>query len=366
MKTTFAKHDLARALELTKPAIPSKPAQPILAGVLITVGDDAATFDAFDRTSQVHTTIPCDTREPGQVLLPHRTLHDVVAKLPDKPITITHMGSAAQFTCGPRTFELPPMTIDDYPPLPDMPPAVGAIDWSDLAAAIREVGAAAGRDDTLPMLTGIKVDARDGALTLAATDRFRLAHTTLPWDGDDLDMLIPARDILTLARTTWHGDVTIHHDQRRLGFTLGDTRTILRLIDADFPKWRPLIPKDSDTTIRIDRKTMADAVKFTSVLAGDTGQVVLSITGGQVTIASKTAQDGAGEEVIACDTVGKELNIAFTSRYLLDALAGDGTALMTFTRPGRPAMVWPDLPCGEGKVPDADRGHLLMPVRLPG
>ena len=49
------------------------------------------------------------------------------------------------------------------------------------AEAVPQVAVAAGRDDTLPMLTGIRVEIDGRRLTLAATDRFRLAVRELEW-----------------------------------------------------------------------------------------------------------------------------------------------------------------------------------------
>jgi DNA polymerase-3 subunit beta len=65
--------------------------------------------------------------------------------------------------------------VKDYPPLPQMPDASGAVDSAEFAEAVAQTVIAAGRNDTLPMLTGIRIEIDGDRLTLAATDRFRLA-----------------------------------------------------------------------------------------------------------------------------------------------------------------------------------------------
>ena len=65
-------------------------------------------------------------------------------------------GPKAEITCGTARFTLPTMPVEDYPSLPDMPTVAGAVDSDDFAQAVAQVAVAAGRDDTLPVLTGVR------------------------------------------------------------------------------------------------------------------------------------------------------------------------------------------------------------------
>ena len=72
------------------------------------------------------------------------------------------------------------------------------------AEAIGQVAVAAGRDDTLPMLTGIRVEISGEKVVLAATDRFRLAVRELTWSTDSADVeaavLVPAKTLAEAAK----------------------------------------------------------------------------------------------------------------------------------------------------------------------
>lgn len=288
--------------------------------------------------------------------------------MPEKPVTLTVDGAKLTIVAGRSDFQLPTMTLDDYPVLPDAPEVVGEVSGHDLSAAVHAAGVATSRDDTLPMLTGIKMEAYDGGITLAATDRFRLAVRTIDWDGQDFDILAPARALLDAVKQVGSQPAQILTDGSRFGLRFGATTIITRLIDADFPKFRPLLQTSSLHQARIGRQSLIDAVKMVGTLATNTPQVTLDMQDGQVTVATHGADTGAGSDTLDCELVGDPTRMAFNSQYLLDGLNNiqDDLVLITMQQPNRPAMIWPDLPSDENSVPDSRDAYLLMPVRLPG
>ena len=110
-----------------------------------------------------------------------RLLSDITRSLPAKPVDVTVEGRRVSLTCGSARFSLPTLAVEDYPTLPTLPEETGVISADLFAEAIGQVAVAAGRDDTLPMLTGIRVEISGDTVVLAATDRFRLAVRELTW-----------------------------------------------------------------------------------------------------------------------------------------------------------------------------------------
>src|SRR5690606_25031826 len=84
-------------------------------------------------------------------------------------------------TCGASRFTLLTMPVDDYPALPALPELTGSIDADVFAEAVAQVTIAASRDETLPLLTGVRVEIEGEKMTLLATDRYRLALRELAW-----------------------------------------------------------------------------------------------------------------------------------------------------------------------------------------
>src|SRR6266705_3586503 len=70
-------------------------------------------------------------------------------------------------------------------------------DAGAFAAAVAQVAVAAGRDDTLTLLTGVRVELEGSTMTLLATDRYRLAIKELQWRPEvtdaSLQALVPAK-----------------------------------------------------------------------------------------------------------------------------------------------------------------------------
>ena len=90
-------------------------------------------------------------------------------------------GKPSAISCSNARFSLPTLPVEDYPSLPAMPSSAGVVDSDVFAEAVGQVAVAAGRDDTLPMLTGVRLEIEDDVITLAATDRYRLAVREFAW-----------------------------------------------------------------------------------------------------------------------------------------------------------------------------------------
>ena len=132
-----------------------------------------------------------------------KLLADIVANMPSGPVEVSTNGNKLQLKGGSARFELPLMGLDDYPQLPSLPEVTGKISPAALTAAVTQVASAAGRDDTLPMLTGIHMEVNGTHLKLTATDRFRLALRSLEWEPTspnvEAKLLIPAKTLLDLS-----------------------------------------------------------------------------------------------------------------------------------------------------------------------
>ena len=179
MKFRVERDVLADAAAWVARSLPARPPVPVLGGVLIQGGGDPGaetlTVSGFDYETSARVEVDATIGDPGQVLVSGRLLADIARALPPKPVDLVVDGARATINCGSSRFSLPTMPVEDYPQLPAMPQRAGSVQADKLAAAVAQVAVAAGRDDTLPMLTGVRLEIEGTRLTLAATDRFRLA-----------------------------------------------------------------------------------------------------------------------------------------------------------------------------------------------
>src|SRR6188472_1052571 len=247
MKFRVAREDLADAVAWVAKSLPARPPVPVLGGILLEVNDSTLTVAGFDYEVSTRAEVSVDnvdTSDGGRILVSGRLLSEIARSLPAKPVDISVDGSRVSIVGGPARFSLPTMPVDDYPALPEMPAVAGTVDGGEFAEAVNQTAVSAGRDETLPMLTGIRVEIEGEAVTLAATDRFRLAVRELSWTpataGLSTAVLVPARTLADAAKTLGGsaGPVILALGGGLLGLEAGGRRTTVRLLDVEFVKYR--------------------------------------------------------------------------------------------------------------------------------
>lgn len=378
LKFRTSKEDFADAASWVARSLPSRPPTPIMAGVKIIAAGGKLVLAGYDYETSTEVTVSAEVDTEGVVLVSGKLLADITKSLPAKPLDARIDGNQLVLQCGASKFTLPTMSVEDYPQLPDSPKNSGSINAEVYAQAIAQVSVAAGRDDTLPMLTGVRVEVSGDKITLAATDRFRLAVRELEWTpGTDmpaeLSALIPAKALADTAKTSSGiGDVAlaIGDGAGLFGFIADGRSVTTRLLDAEFPKFRQLIPAEHTTLAVVEIAPLISAVKRMAVVAERGAQVRLTFEGDAVTLASGGAE-GSGEEVLPAVLSGPPITIAFNPAYITDSLNSVDADYVEigFTTPARPAIFRAstgEVPEGGGPyaAPSSDFVALLMPVRL--
>ncbi|CAB4654287.1 unannotated protein [freshwater metagenome] len=255
-----------------------------------------------------------------------------------------------------------------------MPQSSGEINAAVFAEAVAQVAIAAGKDDTLPTLTGIRMEIEGQSITLAATDRYRLAVRNFTWSPTTSSIstqaLIPARTLADTAKALANAEgVTLALAQAGeglIGFEGNGRRTTTRLLDGEFPKYRSLLPSESAGIATIEIAALADAVKRVALVAERNTPVRLAFEGSEVILRAGAGEDAQANEAVESVLDGDDIEIAFNPTYLLDGLAAlDAPYVrMSFTQSTRPAVLTGAAdPSSELRD---DYRYLLMPVRLTG
>ncbi|UPW02648.1 DNA polymerase III subunit beta [Rhodococcus pyridinivorans] len=389
MKFRVPREDFADSVAWVARSLPSRPPVPVLGGVLLGADERGLTVSGFDYevSAQVH--VSAEVITPGQVLVSGKLLADITRALPHKPVDVVLDGTRVLITCGSAKFSLPTMPVEDYPQLPALPQQTGALSRDLFAEAISQVAVAAGKDDTLPMLTGIRVEIEGTDMVLAATDRFRLAVRKLEWmptaESTSSAVLVPAKTLSEAAKTVGGssnspvqlalGSGSSVGAEGLLGIVAEGRRTTTRLLDAEFPKFRQLLPNEHTAMATVEIAPLVDAIKRVALVAERGAQVRLEFTEGSVMLSAGGDDAGRAEESHPAEFFGEPLIIAFNPGYLLDGLTSLHTDKVSFgfTTSSRPAVLRPALDeepvpdsSGTFAAPDSDYTYLLMPVRLPG
>ena len=371
---------LADAVAWVARSLPARPPVPVLAGLLLQASEDRLTLSGFDYEVSTRVETSADVVEPGAGLVSGRLLADISRSLPDRPVEVSGEGSRVTLRCGSARFTLLTLPLEDYPELPAMPSASGTVFGSAFAAAVAQVAIAAGRDDTLPVLTGVRLEIDGEIVTLAATDRYRLAMREMRWSpeqsGISTTALVPARTLAETARALAGADrVTVAladgtSGEGLVGFEGGGRRTTTRLLDGEFPKYRSLLPAESNAVATVSTGSLIDSVKRVALVAERNAPVRFAFSDGLVTLEAGGGEEAQASESLEARLDGDDLSIAFNPAYLLDGLAAIDAPYvrLAFTTPTRPAVFTgaaaPEPTADDEDKAEVDYRYLLMPVRL--
>jgi DNA polymerase III subunit beta len=392
MKFTVERDALAEAVSWVARALPARPVLPVLSGLLLAASDGFLTLSCFDYEVSARVRLRAEVAEPDVVLVPGRLLMEIIRALPPHPVEFADDPDGVSVNCGDASFMVTPLPLAEYPELPELPQLAGTVDGGALSAAIAQVAPAASRDDTLPMLTGVSVELDGAAMTLAATDRYRLAVRDLDWspapeaaDQGRIALLVQARTLSDAARMMSGGtEVRVllrasdGSAEAMIGFEAGDRRLTTRLLAGEFIRYQSRFPEEFGCTADLPADAFAEAVRRVALVAERGTPVQLSFAPGQVTVGAGTQGQARARETLAADYAGDQPAIAFSPQYLLDGVVAaavpgtgpDGAATETaqirlrFTSPAKPAVITP-VP-GDPAAAGDTRGfrYLVVPQRL--
>lgn len=372
MKFRVERDVLAEAVSWTARSLSPRPPVPILAGLLIKAEAGTLSLASFDYEISARLEIPADVLEEGTILVSGRLLADICRSLPSAPVEVATDGSKVTLTCRNSRFNLATMPEGEYPELPKLPDISGVVDGDAFAQAVSQVIIAASRDDTLPILTGVRMEIEDDLITLLATDRYRLALREVTWKpttpGISTSALVKAKTLSEVAKTLGGaGDLNIAFsaDSELIGFESGGRRTTSLLVDGDYPKIRSLFPENTPIHATVQTSSLVEAVRRVSLVAERNTPVRLAFSEGQVTLDAGTGEDAQASESIEATLDGDDITVAFNPHYLSEGLGAFSSTYVrfSFTSPPKPAvMSAQDDVAGEDRE---DYRYLLMPVRLP-
>jgi DNA polymerase-3 subunit beta len=384
MKFQVERNDFTETVAWTARTLPARPtpALQIMSGLLLVATSAGLELSAFDYEVGARGGVDASVLEEGRALVSGRLLAEITRSLPAAPIEVSTDGNRLLISCGSTRFTLPTLPVEDYPELPVLPPVTGRLESGAFAAAVGQVVIAAGRDDTLPVLTGVKVEIDGDQLTLAATDRYRLSVRTLNWRPEDPEhtasALLPARTLAETARSLAGSSAEVAISlgagaggEALAGFSDGTRRTTTRLVEGQFPDYRKLLPASSPLSADVNVAALAEAVKRVRLVASGTSPVQLAFSAGQLRLEAGTGGEAEAREDLDAVYDGPDLTVAFNPGYLLDGLGAleSDTVAIGFVSADDPveSARKPAVLTGkttEGTAPDFR--YLLMPVRLSG
>ena len=373
MKFRVERDVLAEAVSWAARSLSPRPPVPVLSGLLLKAEHGTVSLSSFDYETSARLEIPAEIRDEGTILVSGRLLADICRSLPSAPVDIKTDGSKVTLSCRRSSFHLATMPENEYPALPALPDSNGVVDGAAFSQAVSQVIIAASKDDTLPILTGVRLEFEDDLITFLATDRYRLAMKELPWaptaPGQSMSALVKAKTLNEVAKTLGgSGELRLaitQDDSRLIAFESAGRATTSLLVDGDYPKIRSLFPETTAIHAVVSTSELVEAVRRVSLVAERNTPVRLAFTDGQVHLDAGTGEDAQASEELEARLEGEDITVAFNPGYLIEGLSVIETRFVrfSFTSAPKPAMLTAQAEL-EGEDSD-DYRYLVMPVRLP-
>lgn len=364
MKAVCTKKNLNKGLQVTSRIISSGNTLPILNNILFKTDQGRLKLSSTNLEIAINTWVGGKIEEEGEITVPARLVNDYVNNLLTEKVTIASKNQTLQIESDKAQTNIKGLSPEEFPLIPKIADSVYArADGGELRHAISEVVFAAAFSETQPEISGILFSFEDKVLTLAATDRYRLAEgKTALTEAVAMpkQVIVPARAVLELNRALESGVVEIFLSDGQICFKTQDTELVSRLIEGQYPDYKQIIPKSFTTEIEVEREIFLQSLRAASVLAGESNNVELVINpqGKNMIIKSQSAHSGDSEVRVDGKVSGEKNSIIFNFRYLLECLNNleDEKVILKVISPSSPAEI---APAGRESYL-----YIVMPIKL--
>ncbi len=372
MRFEISKDKLLYNLLIAQKALSTKTPNPALQGVKIDVEKDRLLLTTSNSDISIKVVIEdnsLEVEETGSVLIPGKYFIEIVRKLDGQLVSLSAVeDNLIRIEADHSDITLNMLDLEDYPELSfKEKDDFIKVNVRTLKTIIRQTAFATSTIENRPILTGVNFTIKDNALTGVATDSYRLSQKTIGLEDsyEALNIIIPGKSLEELMKILENNtsDVEVHFDQNKVLFKYENVMFHSRLLEGNFPETSKLIPSEFPIQIKFNKEQLITAIERASLLSSRDGQnaiVKLNVRQDDVVeISSNSPEIGRVlEEVHPVDEIqGSPLKIAFSSKYILEALKVFNSSEVTvkFTGEIRPFIL-------DGEY-DEDMLQLILPVK---
>jgi DNA polymerase-3 subunit beta len=301
---------------------------PVLSHALIAATSGKIKLTATDLETTMITWCDADVKKEGSISLPARKVYELVKEIPRGEIEIEEIGNHwAELKSKSATFKIAGLPSEDFPAVQEAPSQdLFSIESAELEDMITKTIFAVSPDDMRRNLSGIyfeKIGKQD--LRLVATDGHRLALVEKHIKGEvkiKKGVLVPKKGISELRRVLKLSDsVSVGFGKSDFIAEGNEFTLIVRLIDAEFPNYKQVIPETTQKSISVRRDDFLSALRRVSIISSErTKSVKMNLDKGNMTLVSVSPEIGEGREVVPIEFTGDPIELGFNARYLIDVL----------------------------------------------
>lgn len=363
MKIVCTQDELSRFLQIVSRAIASKTTLPILTGILLKTNENSLSCLATDLEIAIEVTVPnVQVLEAGSIVLPGKTFVDIIKHLPPYPIEIEFNEHSKMVSINSHhsSYQLPVLPLEEFPTLPELKDGTKIIINNVLLKdGIRQTIYATLVDDPRPFLSSILWEIKHDNLRVVATDVNRLAIRDIRIQSDlEKTVLVPVRSLREASNifgTNDPNDLSIYLTDKLIFIDGFGIKFSSRLVEAQFPRYEPVIPKDFKGSFYVKKDEMVEALERTVLVSNS---VKMNINQSSLIITAQEPDKGHSKEEVEIDLSGDPIEIGFNGRFILDFLRTVESEQIEFkyVEEQKPALLQ-----GEN---EKDYEYIVMPLKL--
>jgi DNA polymerase-3 subunit beta len=363
MRILCDKSELQKCVNDVVKAVPVKSPVYMLEGIKIKAQDGVVTLYGSDGTLSIKCTMEANIIETGEVVLTARIFSELLAKFDACEIALYTDGNNVVMECGSSRTTLCFISAEQYPAFPDYDKSnMKLLLARQFVSMVNQTVFATSVSEDKPILTGILLECEQSRMRMVALDGYRLAIRQEMLTGDTVaqDVVVPAKSMREVAHIIPNDDTTVYFyaSEKMIGVLCENVEIVTRVLQGDYVKYKSILPADHATRIIIARQALYGSLERASILArqSKTNLVNLRIEKDMMTITSDS-EVGKVREEIGIRVTGKNIDIAFNARYLLDVLkeVDDEEIVMDFNTSISPCVIHPVK--GESYL------YLVLPVK---
>lgn len=348
--------ELSCRLKMAAKVINSKNSLPILGDVLLETKNDVLLITASDGEqwlSQKCSTIGYD--QEMRLCVPATDFMNAINNINDQPVTITIDDTTKTITCdyGNGKFTMPYDDANEFPlaNINNEGAKEFVVDGKKVLKAIEQTGFATANDELRPVMNGIHFDFFTDGMVCATSDGHKLARykdktiTSNNENGTIPNFTLPKKpaNILMNILSALEGDVKLSFNDKAISINNKDFKLTARLLEARYPNYESVIPKDNPITITVDKDSLLNALKRVLPMANESSNLVeLSFKQGNVTVSATDIDfSKSAQEIVTCDCE-TEINIGFKGSTLAEILKNinDDSIVIELSDPSRAGVFY--------------------------
>ena len=329
MEFSISKKKLLDCLVHFQSVVERRNTIPILSNIKINAIEGGLTLSATDLALELSDSLSANVLQIGGVTIPSQLFFEIIRKAPEPAqITIKKDGknNSVFVFFGKSKFSLPTLPVEDFPVMDSNNLDLEIkLKSNQLKQLINSSKFCMGLDESRQYLNGIFLHTSGELVLAVATDGHRLAKSSFKGNfSEKFDgVIIPKKSVIEISKILedFNEEVQLFCSKTRMKAVFGNVQIITKLINASFPDYESVIPKDNNKTMVVDCKSFSETIDRVSTISDDKLRTVkFQIDNNNCTVSSFGNDKSIGTENLAVDFNGSQISINFNARYILDVL----------------------------------------------